>query len=96
MRKYLKTIYQRSEQHKRRFALVTSGLITLFIFSLWSMVAFSNMPNFEDKTNDEAQVISTGVSPFESIWSDVSGTVGDIKNQLTDLKNTAEDLYYGR
>lgn len=95
MRRYIENIQDKSDNHKRRFALVVSGMFTLLIFSLWSMTTFGVLLNTSnvDKTQQEAQVLSTEVSPLDSIWSDVSGTFSDIKGQFNSLKESAFNIY---
>src|SRR3989344_5865914 len=40
MRQYLSTLHKQPPHHKKRFALLASSTITLFIFGVWSLVTF--------------------------------------------------------
>lgn len=40
MRKYLSTIHERPDSHKKLFAFAVSGTFTLFIFAIWTLTTF--------------------------------------------------------
>ncbi len=44
MKKYLKELHQKPHHHKKRFALLASGIVTLSIFAVWSAVRLSDEP----------------------------------------------------
>ncbi len=44
MKKYLSTLHERPHHHKKRFAFLASGIVTLSIFAVWSLVRFSDKP----------------------------------------------------
>ena len=40
MRKYLAELHKKPDHHKKQFALLASGTITLFTFGVWSPATF--------------------------------------------------------
>lgn len=44
MRKYLSELHTKPRHHKKRFAMIVSGVVTLAIFSIWSSVKFGVKP----------------------------------------------------
>lgn len=81
MRQYLKTIHQRSPSHKKRFALVASGVITLAIFAIWSAVKFGGTPIVAKATTGPVNLAATvQASPFENIWSGITGSWHSLTN----------------
>ena len=87
MRDYLATLHQRPDHHKRRFALLTSGVITLTIFGVWSLVTFGG----GQTTLAEVPVAHTAeISPFQSLWSEVAGSFGSLRHNLDNLKQGLE------
>jgi hypothetical protein len=97
MRTYLSTIHQRSEAHKKRFALVVSGGVTMIIFSIWTLVNFGHggvlAQNDQQPTTDNRQQDKTSeVSPLESIGASVSESFNSLKRAWSDLKTGMDEL----
>ena len=104
MRKYLSTIHERPESHKKRFAFAVSGGVTLMIFAIWTMVNFGNggvlAQETEPTSNTEliagraqdgaAQVAE--VSPLQSIGASVSSTWGALGEAWGELKGSLSGL----
>jgi hypothetical protein len=87
MKNYLRTIHQRSPAHKKRFALLVSGSITLVIFGFWSLVNFSGQAVVvANRDADNSGVPSNTVSPFEDLSGGVANTIDAIKNQFGQVK----------
>ena len=90
MKKYLSTIHQRSPAHKRRFALVVSGGITLIIFTIWSFVTFANtnpsLANQNSNSTDNQKQNLTAVSPFADLSGGVANTIDAVKQQINQIK----------
>ena len=85
MRKYLATLHKRPDHHKKRFALLVSGTITLFIFGVWSLATFG--------TN---KVIVTGgdeVSPFQSLHSSLAVSIEALQENFKELKDSVLKTY---
>lgn len=82
MRKYLATLPDRSDKHKRRFAFMASGAFTLLIFGFWSASTFG-VPEPTPIARQE----SDAVSPFESVQSNLATPWQSIKNQFKGLGN---------
>ncbi len=98
MRKYLSTIHQRSDTHKKNFAFAVSGGTTLMIFAIWTMVNFGNggvmaQGNQQPTTNNpqlatnNSQLVAE-VSPLQSIGASVSSTFDAIGRAWGEMKNS--------
>ena len=82
MRKYLSTLHTRPEHHKRRFALLTSSIVTLFIFTIWSFVNFGTTGEVVAENSQENEV-----SPFESLRSNIASSFAAIGESFSQLKS---------
>ena len=81
MRKYLATLHTKSREHKRRFALLVSGVATLFMFAMWSMVTFGPSGTLaENKKEKEIKRAHEEVSPLESLRSSAVESFDSVKN----------------
>ena len=87
MRKYLATLHKRSDDHKRRFAFLTSGSITLIIFAFWGVANFG-APGLATAENEDKKVKE--VSPFESIVSSANDGWEGIKDSFLEIKEEFE------
>ena len=96
MRQYLATIHTRSDKHKKRFALLTSGGFTLFIFIIWSLVKFS--PFGSDSNAVVANEVNVptntanAISPLDNISSGISASFQALKDQFTSLKGNVQSV----
>ena len=100
MRKYLSTLHQRSDNHKRRFALLSSGIVTLFIFGVWSLVNFGTtggtLAENQIDTNSSGQEESQ-VSPFQSFRDSVASSFEAFRGSFTNIRSSlnSEDFEAG-
>ena len=86
MRKYLATLGQRSEGHKKRFALAVSGCFTLLIFGIWTVANFG--PEEKGPTlSSDSQGRTLEVSPFESFQGSVASSFDALKGSFSELKS---------
>lgn len=90
MRKYLRELYKKSERHKRNFALLVSGGVTLLIFGVWSAVEFGGEENLarevsQDESWDE-------ITPFESLRDNIASSLEAIKGSARALKQSVENI----
>lgn len=92
MRKYFSTLHQRSESHRRHFALAVSSIVTLSIFSFWSLATFGtggtlaqNDP--QPTTNNR----SMEVSPFESFKNGLAASLEGLSGALSSTKDTLKE-----
>jgi len=102
MKRYLQTIHQRSEAHKKRFALVVAGSITVIIFLIWSFVSFNNATTVAstDNTNDNnlaavdtsTSADQTAVTPFEDLMSGISSAIDGLKQSFGQVKQAAQNV----
>src|SRR3989338_7293881 len=78
MRKYLTTLHRQSPRHKKRFALLAYGTITLFIFGVWSLATFG--------IDKEIVATEDEVSPFQSLRINLASSLEALGNSLGELK----------
>jgi len=86
MKRYLAELYKKPDHHKKRFALLASGTITLFIFGAWSLAVFppkADQPLSGGKNNDSNV---SEVSPFQSIRMNLATSLEAIRNSFEELK----------
>jgi len=90
MRKYLAELHKKPDHHKKQFALLASGTITLFIFGVWSLATFGINEGIVAKDNNisEASKVAGGeVGPFQSFRSSVASSLEAIKSNFEQLKD---------
>ena len=96
MDRYLTQLHKKSPHHKKRFALVASGMITLFIFGLWSVATFGisgiNTDFFTRK--DRAPVaevkVENEISPLESLWMNMAASFRALSGSFGELRSSLE------
>lgn len=85
MRKYLATLHTKPDHHKKRFAFLVSGGVTLFLFMIWTLVTFGEggtlAQTVEENNNNE-------VSPFESISAGAGESVHGLQENFKALINS--------
>ena len=91
MENYLYRLSQKSDHHKKRFALGVSGCFTAIIFLIWSFVNFGGAATVvaENVPNSNAK---EAISPFENIGKGFASAWTAIKYQLEDTGNTIEKV----
>ena len=93
MKKYLSTIHQRSPEHKKRFALAVSSLVTLFIFTVWSLVNFGTAPGGILAKDYQVEAQKTAeVGPFTYIRNILAGSFAALINIFNNVKSEAEQV----
>lgn len=88
MKKYLSTLHQRPDAHKKRFAFITSGLVTLLIFSFWSMVYFGNDHSFDYQT-ERAQ---KEVSPLSSLKEGAAASFTGLSEAFSGIRYGLKEM----
>lgn len=91
MRKYLSTLHTRSDDHKRRFAFVVSGVTTLAIFAIWSLTTFSN-GGVLAQNNIEEDRAHPEISPLESLRANAASSFSSIRDTVNDLKAPVQSV----
>lgn len=87
MENFLERLHKKPDHHKKRFALLASSTITLFIFALWSLATFGiNRESVITKTETE-------VGPLESFRSSLASSFEALRSSLEDLKNGTLEIY---
>lgn len=109
MRKYLRELYKKPEYHKKNFALFISGAVTLFIFSIWSMVMFGNKESKLAQKSEESAAgevitplrsarmnLGSSLEAIRRAFDEVKGGLEEVnvESKYEDLRNGALDKYY--
>jgi hypothetical protein len=89
MKKYLSTIHQKSDSHKRRFAFLVSASFTLFIFGIWSFLNYGARSDVvaESKPRQDTQQFER----FRSI-DGVASAFHALRVNFGNIKETVEGL----
>lgn len=102
MRKYFATLHKRSDAHKKRFALLSSGGFTLVIFAVWAAVNFGGSGNEAAASAAKSsevgplQVMMENIkdsfnSLFTGIKSDLQSV--EIQSGYEEMKSNALNIY---
>ncbi len=83
MRKYLESLPNKSDSHKKRFAFLVSGGFTAFVFLVWAMV--------NQGVGTTSQVVSerNEPTPFESLGHGVAGAFVAVKSNFSNIFNSS-------
>ena len=84
-------MHERPERHKKRFALVVSGVFTLLIFTFWSMATFG-VGDTISLQEVEAERAHQETSPFESLYSSAVSGFEDILSNVSLIKGAVEKV----
>ena len=97
MRKYLSTLHQKPDHHKKRFALLASSTVTLFIFGFWALATFGINEQgvlarltSPDTSSDTAEVetrTTQEVTPLESARLSLGSSIEAFKSVFGELKS---------
>ena len=91
MIKYLDTLHQKPDHHKKRFALLASATITLFIFEIWSMVTFGInggiLARNKNTSTVPEEVAKIEISPLQSLRMNLSSSLEAFITSFNELKN---------
>ena len=93
MDRYLAKLHSKPEYQKKRFALLASGTVTLFIFGVWSITTFgiSNIGGGNTYTASGVEE-SSEVSPFESLRMNLAASFEALRNSFGELKSGIESV----
>jgi hypothetical protein len=96
MKKYLAELHKKPDHHKRQFALLASGTVTLFIFGIWSLATFGMNGGIIAKDSGSATTISktaeNEVGPFQSFRSNLASSLEALKGGFAELKHSFETI----
>lgn len=92
MRHYLATLHKRPDHHKRRFALLASGSITVLIFVAWALVTFGNGGTLAENNNDPERA-NPEIGPIDSLRAGASESLDALGNSFKDLKSGVFNTY---
>lgn len=85
MRKYLANLKNKPDHHKKQFAFLASGTITLFIFGIWSLTTFGIAKDIVVEENQE-------VGPFETVRSNLAASFQAIGENIGLLEESVKTL----
>lgn len=93
MNRFFAELYKKPDHHKKLFALLASGTITLFIFGAWSLTFFGTSSNNIAKVDNTRGSIKANqeISPIESIGINLANSLEAIKNSWGLLKSSFEN-----
>ncbi len=94
MRKYLAALHQKPDHHKKRFALLASSTVTLFIFGVWSLATFGVSGGAADQAGVSKDSAKVGgeVSPLGSWRADLATGLEALKGNFRELKAGLETV----
>lgn len=103
---YMSKLQSKSDAHKQRFAFLVSGVVTLSIFSVWSIarnvgqneVVAENQ--YEKNTivlgNSESDVVvkekNIDITPFGNFSSGLAASFSALKNGIMDAKDSVKKI----
>lgn len=79
MKKYLATLHTKPDRHKKRFALLVSGGITLAIFTIWCLVTFNTPVVVAEDSQAE-------VGPLESLREGMASSIEGLSQVFDTMK----------
>jgi hypothetical protein len=92
MKKYFSQLHEKPDHHKKRFALLLSSTITLFIFGVWSLVIFGPSGSIMGNRDGSAIAVTRDreVSPFQSFRLTLAASFEAFANNFRELKSGLE------
>ncbi len=91
MRRYLATLHKQPEHHQKRFALLVSGVATLFIFTIWCFAKFG-APNTEVVATTPADTSTNAESPLESLKANAQSALSSMSSEFSKAKQGLESV----
>lgn len=89
MRRYLSTLHRQPPHHKKRFALLASSTITLFIFGAWSLATFGTSGTKiaeNEKVPTNVAATENEVNPLQSLRMALATSFEALKDSIEELK----------
>jgi hypothetical protein len=90
MKRYLSTLHTRSHRHRKNFALLVSGLFTLLIFTIWSIIHLG-----AGGQTDIAALPAITTSETANALSPLAGLKETFSNSLTTFKESINQAKAG-
>ncbi len=98
MRRYLATLHNKSESHKKRFASISAGVVTLFIFGVWSLTTFGVKEEELSYNAHSDNATRQEVSPFQSLRINLGTSFkslkGDFQGIIDNFKSLESEIEY--
>ena len=92
MRKYLANLHEKPDHHKKQFAFLASGTITLFIFGVWSLATFGIDRGTVAESGNVPTVANREVSPFQSLRMNLGASIEALKSNLSGLNSELKSV----
>lgn len=99
MQNFFAKLHQKPDHHKKRFALLASSTITLFIFGFWSVATFGGSGGVLADVDTESQTASViasenEVGPFKSLRSSLGGSISAIAESFAELMDSFNSVNF--
>jgi hypothetical protein len=91
MRKYLASLPNKSDKHKKRFSYIASGVFTLALFSVWCLVNFGHTGQVVADGNIGTQRVETEPAPLEGFGNGVANSLEAIKISFKQIWSSSAD-----
>jgi hypothetical protein len=94
MRKYLATLHEKPDHHKKRFAFAVSSTFTMLLFVVWTVVKFGTPGLHVAKTEKQDLYVAnqTEVSPLGTLKASVQDAWEGITNGVKEIKDSARSV----
>lgn len=98
MEKYLDALHRKPNHHKKRFALLASATITLFIFGIWSITTFGInggiLARIKNTSTSPEKIAKIEISPLQSLRMNLSSSWEAFMTGFNELKNGMKDVNF--
>jgi hypothetical protein len=95
MDRFLAKLHKKPDHHKKRFAFLASGTVTLFIFGVWSLATFGI-----SDVKKEVVVEKNEVGPLRSLRTNLASSLeafrnsfGGLKTEYMEMRDNALEVY---
>lgn len=83
MHRYLANLHKKSDRHKKHFAFLVSGTVTLLILGVWSLATFGvNGGVMAETKNDEVSPFQSWRASLASGFESLRGDFGALESSL--------------
>ena len=92
MKRYIETLKEKPENHRKKFACAVSGLLTLFIFAIWSLVTFGGVSSDQVVRDGGADGVIE-LTETDSVRSNTANAIYAVKNNFANIKHLLLGTY---
>ncbi|MSR87560.1 MAG: hypothetical protein EXS69_00060 [Candidatus Zambryskibacteria bacterium] len=91
MRRYLATLHRQPDRHKKRFALLVSGGVTVLIFVIWTLVTFGTGGTLAEDNNTKRA--HEEVSPIDSLRASATEGFDAAQDSFSQLREGVLNIH---